>query len=517
MNYALMIALLVSCFDMAAFAQAGSSPLDTLQPGEWYVAPTSRLDAVAPNPLPPGSQPDVVIAWSGGAYDTQRDRLIVWGGGHANYSGNEIYAFDIGTMTWSRIWGPTPNSQIPPVPGGPYEVYLDGNPSSRHTYDGIEYIPQLDQLWSNGGSRWGPTGTQTAATWVFDFATSAWTQKSTAPDAHLGVTSDWDPITQHIFMHTNYNFCEYNPTTGNYTVRQTLSGGLWATPTAALDPTTRKYVMVGGGGNNNFLVYDLNTWARTAPATSGDKTIETSTSPGFSYDPVAKKFVGWSGGANVYTLDDSTWTWTQVTPAVTNTVTPTAAVPFGTFGRFRYIPSKNCYIVVNAVDQNVYFYKLTAGGGGSNQPPVIQSPASATPSPVLNESTTRVLVAASDPDSAPSPLTYTWSIVSGPSPVTFSPNGTTGSATATATFSASGTYSIQVSVSDGAASVVSQITGLVVTLPTATPVITTADRKCGCAISAVPSTGGLAWVFFSLAAVGLGKAWAGRIRTKIFP
>ena len=39
--------------------------------------------------------------------------------------------------------------------------------------------------------------------------------------------------------------------------------------------------------------------------------------------------------------------------------TPTDPVKNGTYGRFRYIPSKNAYVVVNGVKQNVFFYRLT--------------------------------------------------------------------------------------------------------------------------------------------------------------
>lgn len=115
---------------------------------------------------------------------------------------------------------------------------------------------------------------------------------------------------------------------------------------------------------------------------------------------------------------------------------------------------------------------IVVNPGSGNQAPVIGSAASASPNPVTGANSTSVAVSATDPDSGPAALVYTWSKVSGPGTVTFSPNGTTGAATGTATFSASGTYSLQVSVNDGAAGATSQITGLVVTLPSA-PTITT--------------------------------------------
>ena len=67
-----------------------------------------------------------------------------------------------------------------------------------------------------------------------------------------------------------------------------------------------------------------------------------------------------------------------------------------------------------------------------NQRPVIVSLPWATPNPVTLPSTTTVAVAANDPDNGPAPLAYSWSVASGPGTVSFSPNGTTGSAYSTA-------------------------------------------------------------------------------------
>jgi hypothetical protein len=43
--------------------------------------------------------------------------------------------------------------------------------------------------------------------------------------------------------------------------------------------------------------------------------------------------------------------------ASTGSVTP-AAPPHYTFNRWRYVPSKNAFITVNSIDQNVFIYKL---------------------------------------------------------------------------------------------------------------------------------------------------------------
>ncbi|MCK6472053.1 MAG: S8 family serine peptidase [Planctomycetes bacterium] len=90
-----------------------------------------------------------------------------------------------------------------------------------------------------------------------------------------------------------------------------------------------------------------------------------------------------------------------------------------------------------------------------NLAPSISSGPWADPNPVKLPSSTTVSVIASDPDNGPLALKYTWSKVSGPGTVSFSPNGTTGSAISTATFSAAGAYVLRVSVSDGTATVTS--------------------------------------------------------------
>ena len=47
-----------------------------------------------------------ITAWSGAAFDSMNTRLLLNGGGHSDYGGNEIYAFDFDTDTWSRLSDP---------------------------------------------------------------------------------------------------------------------------------------------------------------------------------------------------------------------------------------------------------------------------------------------------------------------------------------------------------------------------------------------------------------------------
>ncbi len=93
-----------------------------------------------------------------------------------------------------------------------------------------------------------------------------------------------------------------------------------------------------------------------------------------------------------------------------------------------------------------------------NQAPTIDGTPTATPNPVVVSNTTQLKVVASDPDSGPSPLTYTWSSPSDPGVVSFDPPGV---AETTATFTSSGTHTLRVLVSDGVDQVSAELTVVV--------------------------------------------------------
>jgi hypothetical protein len=50
--------------------------------------------------------PYVISAWSGATVDTKRNRMIIWGGGHNNYWGNEVFSLNLNsnppTLTLDR-------------------------------------------------------------------------------------------------------------------------------------------------------------------------------------------------------------------------------------------------------------------------------------------------------------------------------------------------------------------------------------------------------------------------------
>lgn len=331
------------------FIQAG--PLEDLKPGCWYEVPNSHLYDVRPT----GYSANVMSPWSGGAYDTKRERLIVWGGGHGDYGGNEIYVFDVATLKWARLNDPSPDPGGEDTDGD--RRLADGTPGSRHTYDYLEYIPDpIDRFFVGGGSGVYRDGqNKDFNTYYFDFNTLQWETKMVlgAP-ASIGATTDYDPVTGCVYQGLGHLY-KWDTQTNLWTQEITYSNP-GQEVTAALDPKRRKYVLIGQEAG---WLFDLNAGSGQALASTGATEIQRPSGPGFVYDSISDKFVAWKGGTDVYTLDMDTRVWTKHAPASINTVVPTQATGCGTYGRFRYIPSRNLFIGVNGVTENVYFYRLT--------------------------------------------------------------------------------------------------------------------------------------------------------------
>lgn len=349
-------------------AAVAADPIDELPPGHWLEV-RATIASVAPRLSPAGVQgPASVIGQaSGGAFDSQRDRLLVWGGGHTAYAGNEVYAFDLKALKWLRLTEPSRDV-------GGYErsgYYPDGAPRARHTYDYVEYLPPpIDRFCCFGASGMYPSG-QGAIGNVdcLNPDTLKWERRANALSYGIGAISGYDAKTGRVWLHGagSHGFLNsYDPMRDRWSAHgrpgieaQSIS----FEPTAAVDPMRRKLVAVGSG---NVLVWDLDApgLIKGRPlATKGDTGIVFSKSPGFEYDPVIKQFVAWSGGADVFILDLDSATWRKVPPSPGNKVTPGPAASRGTFGRFRYVPSRNVYVVVSDIYESVFLYRLTPKKG----------------------------------------------------------------------------------------------------------------------------------------------------------
>jgi hypothetical protein len=347
---------------LLALALAGSiaaDVLDDIKPGEWFEAPNSKLSSVSPNPPPPGNTgvSSVMEAWSGGSYDTKRDRLIVWGGGHGDYSGNEVYVYDIKLLKWVRVNDPSKNV------GGDEQsgIYPDSTPRSRHTYNYVQYVPSIDRFCTFGGAAMYPTGaTGTSKTHCFDFDTKTWTSPGNTIHGGIGTISAVDE-NGNVWVQAggqNGPLSQWDPVKNVWTKQSIYFKG-WFDYLYTGAIGSGKFVAIGDG---NMMQWDLGN-PKADPKeipTTGENKMVSVKNPGFVYDSKLGFFVAWNGGTDVYVYSPGSRQWIKAPLASTNKVTPTAASPAGTYGRFQYIPSKDLFIGVNSIKENVFFYRLPA-------------------------------------------------------------------------------------------------------------------------------------------------------------
>jgi len=369
---------------LAAFLPfcALAGPIEDMSPGTWYEVPNSQLKSV--DPCPNGGcswsanegQSAVIDDWNGAAFASSygtKGAMLVWGGGHSGYFGNEVYAFDVGALQWRRLSEPVANG----VCNYAEAELQDGSPCSSHNYDGLEYHPGSNSFVILGaaGSHDGITGSPRVH--LFNLGTSKWRRGASFPGgAPWGSATAYDAVRDVFWIVPAFNqpFAKYDPDAAS-------GAGQWTTyatynidtgTVGSIDPTRDLFVVIDGAYKHQLVVFDLkNPGVGVVVPVSGDTTPLQQPGNGFDWDPVAKAFVAWVSGSSVYAIRPPTsgdwrtnaWTITRVTPAASNTVTPTARNMNNPYSHWRYVPAVNAWMIVNRNTDNVFFYKMSAGAG----------------------------------------------------------------------------------------------------------------------------------------------------------
>ena len=164
MKPSIFTALLVVVLAAAVSARADAAPdragatgdlsalkavVSHMAPGSWYELPKTSIKPVlasraqAPDDGGVTGPVSVITAWNGAAFEGQN--WYFFGGGHADYSGNEVYDFDFATLKWSRLT--EPSKMQARTPSVPCPETVDNTPLSSHTYDGFLYVPTTKSVW----------------------------------------------------------------------------------------------------------------------------------------------------------------------------------------------------------------------------------------------------------------------------------------------------------------------------------------------------------------------------------
>jgi hypothetical protein len=108
----------------------------------------------------------IVSAWASGVWDGRR--LYLSNGGHRDYFGNDVLAWDAEWLRFVRVTNPSPLIDF-----GKKTCRPETGPPSAHTYDGALWVPALQEAWFPG--RFSNCG-HFANFWAFDPEIRRWRQ-----------------------------------------------------------------------------------------------------------------------------------------------------------------------------------------------------------------------------------------------------------------------------------------------------------------------------------------------------
>jgi hypothetical protein len=149
--------------------------------------------------------------WNGAAYASRHGRsgsMIVYGGGHNDYFGSDVHAFDLASREWRRISDGFVSGRDDEYGAGAYypgSVYPDGSPLPPHTYDYVQYDPLgNDYILFKGQTELGRDVKAAAIPHLFNLETLTWRRGPLHPTAILnsGGWTTWDASRRVVWGHS---------------------------------------------------------------------------------------------------------------------------------------------------------------------------------------------------------------------------------------------------------------------------------------------------------------------------
>lgn len=153
----------------------------------------------------------ITEGWNSAVYASRfgaSGSMIVFGGGHNDYFGSDVHAFDLASREWRRISDGYVSGNDRDYGTGaryPDSVYPDGSPLPPHTYDYVQY-DRLgnDYLLLKGQTELGRKVTAAAIPHFFNLDTLRWRHGPRHPTAILssGGWTTWDESRRVLWGHS---------------------------------------------------------------------------------------------------------------------------------------------------------------------------------------------------------------------------------------------------------------------------------------------------------------------------
>jgi hypothetical protein len=327
-----------------------------------------------------------VLAYSGMAVAPnygQQGGLVIHGGGHGDYWGNEVYVFDIAAARWTRINRPS-NAAAPdtdPRVDLEHGEYPDGSPMAAHTYDVMRVIPGGTKgllLRAVAPSVAGSGGRGSGWSHACDLETGQWSRYSTnaAPSDRFKVADAtcYDSVRNRIWelyrggFHSQFAYLDL--ATREHVPVRIKSSNFGYNPCAAQAPVRDLMLFITGvygvaAGPTLCAVDLMNPEAGMATLKLTGDEIPAQPSPPWGFDWDTTQDCGYVfGGDNdanhLYRIDppasrilDEPWKVTKITlpsPMPSNHAD-------GVYGHWRYVPTIKAFAYVSTVTNQVALYR----------------------------------------------------------------------------------------------------------------------------------------------------------------
>ncbi len=376
-----------------------------IAPGTWAEVSRNTLADVNPardpavNPNHPGPPPwrdnqgAVLGAWNGGAFASgygKSGALILVGGGHTDYYGNEVYAFDLDSRSWQRLTNPYRSPSFPIADG----IWPDGTPSVSHTYDQVDYHPDTNSFVMMKTQHHNTGGQSSPVVAMFsldglkppdsnanrDANRANWRLSPLHSDDYTqsGGWSVYDSKRDLFWANGGAgtrSFVSFDP-------KPSQAGGRFGTFKSHPHRTSVTDAVAAYDPVNDIILYTVfrnapNVWAvdlaQPAAGNGGNVQIsQTGTAPerepahGWEWSPARRAFVYYRRGAGVHELRQQgtdwrsdPWQWSELT-SPENTLVPAGDNRNGVYSKFRIASFADAEIalVVNQVNGPVYAFRM---------------------------------------------------------------------------------------------------------------------------------------------------------------
>lgn len=330
----------------------------SMQPGEFRAVSKNNLASVAANcaAINVCAVQGIrgLMLWDGAAYDTKRNEVMVWGGGHTDYAGNEVYIFSLNTLTWRRVTEPSPlRIRTGSTPDqGRYEV-SDGTeaPVSAHSYDGLLYLPAQDRYLVLPQSDYLSGHAYQRRVFLFDRNSNTW--KAGSQPAFLGPEAGTDllPSGEVVVSHAS-GVQVYNPATDAWRVLQSRDNTGYGSA-GAYHPETGLFIQAGNWPDAKLVYYDTRSPSpqrKAAPLVGNVEWFDINRRVGVAYRK--GRLYLWGGGRDVWTVDPKMWRAAKHT-APSGPRYPSPPI----WGKWLYAPALDVFVGLRSVNDAVWIYK----------------------------------------------------------------------------------------------------------------------------------------------------------------